>query len=49
MQMGNTEGQCTEDEAMKVLLTPEAYRKLKEEEWRRKHQLPDDVKEDIDK
>lgn len=37
------------DDPLKVLLTPEAYRKLKEEEWRRKHQLPDDVKEDIDK
>jgi hypothetical protein len=30
--MGNTEGQCTEDDAMKVLLNPEAYRKYKEEQ-----------------
>ena len=47
MQMGNIEGQCTEDEAMKVLLTPEAYNRYLKEKYE-VNELPEDAKQELE-
>lgn len=45
--MEQQDRQYTEDDAMKVLLNPDAYRKYKAEQG--KVELPDEVKDDIEK
>lgn len=47
MQMSNIEGQCTEDEAMKVLLTPEAYNRYLKQKYGN-NELPEDAKQELE-
>ena len=45
--MNHIEGQCTDDEAMKVLLTPEAYNGYLEQKYG-DNDLPEDAKQELE-